>query len=258
MDFIKIENKIFDVYENGEEIEGENMANKKYNSKNVHLYIILCMCKRPLGATVLNLSIIANEMNIKSNRRNLENLKERLFYLEKENFIKIDKSIMDLGKNDLFNIEIITDKKETFTKFYKWDVKLLKLLTTSDIVVYYTLRRYYNEKIKKSWISIERISNSLGMSRNTVMTSIRKLKSIKLIEIYNPRFVLKEIDNTIRRSNNEYRFLEPCDEIEELIEKYNYSIKNGIPMEEEKETLDKSNDESKKELDLSDYNVCPF
>lgn len=84
------------------------------------------------------------------------------------------------GAND--QIEIRDLRKSAWIWAHK-DILFSPYVTASDFKVYCCLCAFSGNETQKTWVSIERICDSISMSRATAVRSLQKLENIGVVEV---------------------------------------------------------------------------
>lgn len=177
--FIKLSNFIF-------EDKITTVKEITHTSKYIALYIKMAVSRNTLDQTLqTTISILMNKLGLaQANRKNVNVVKEMLNTLSENKLITIDVNIEELKKNDVITISFTEYEDDTFTKIYKEDLELIKVMNNIDLSVYFCLRRFKNEKQgNKAWISIEKIRLITGIGKTTILNSINKLKKLNLVQV---------------------------------------------------------------------------
>ncbi len=190
--FVKLDNYIF---------------NGDFNIYEIKLYILLLLNRISFSDTVItNIKLLNKIFGYKDKAKYINKIKKILTFLKETGIIDTDVSLSDIKKTDNLTIKIedLSDEGMGFTKIEKEDIELTKNFKTNEFVLYFLIKRYYNEKLGKAFISYREMEERIGITNKTSQKIINKFCDMGIIEKYNPNFVFYQYGE-IRRSNNEYR-----------------------------------------------------
>lgn len=214
-----IPNKIFLGFDY-ESLKGKDMQ----QSKIIHLYYSLVLLT-PMGINTIpyiSLSALCKVTKIKASSTTLQNVKNRLKFLESQGLIKVKADLESLKKNDNFSIEMIFTEelmKNGFTFLNAKEMKLFFKLDVSMALVFLYLKRYYNKEKGYAFVTYENMSDDLSISNTTISNTIEFLIELGVISKENTNFYRKdEVTGQIRKSNNRY-FMSANEAIEEAVRK---------------------------------------
>ena len=80
------------------------------------------------------------------------------------------------------NINNANQKKSQYTKMHLEEIKRLKSLSASDILVFMVLRCFENKNTRESYPSVKTIIEHTGVSRGSVLRAFKKLQKKSLIK----------------------------------------------------------------------------
>lgn len=192
--FIKLDNFIF---------------NGDYKAEHIKMYILLLLNKPTFSNNIsTNIELLNELYGFKDIKKNISKIKCILSYLNEMEIITINTPLENIKKKDKFKIiinELNYDGFMGFTKIEKADLDLTEKFTTNEFVLYFFIKRYYNESLGKAFCSYRFINESIGMNNKTAQNIIDMFCIMGIIQKYNPNYYTKNTTGAIRRSNNEYR-----------------------------------------------------
>ena len=181
-----------------------------YQAKIIHLYYTIVLLT-PMGLNYIpyiTLSALCKASRVKPTTSAVTTLRKRLSFLQKGKLIKIKENRNDIGKNDLFEIEVVVNEdllENNFTLLNSIEVETFLKLDCYEGLIFLYYKRHINKKIGYAFTSIETISDELGLSRNTVNKVNNRLIELGIIMKENPNFCSKDkITGEIKNSNNRY------------------------------------------------------
>lgn len=201
---IPIPNKPFYGFENCLTEDKVEMQQHKI----IYLYYRLLFKKPILEEKIItSISQLCTLMNVSCTHRNIEGMKERLVFLQKEKLININLDLESIKKNTEIEIKLILNE-EIYSKGYTLIDRFcfnnfLKLDCIAGIV-YLFLIRNENKSYGYAFTSISYIQKNLHMGVNKVIGAIEKLKESNYIRVENDGFRINLGDGKTRVSNNRY------------------------------------------------------
>lgn len=192
--FIKLDNYIF---------------NGDYNVDHINLYIQLFINKPSLSKNIkvtLDTLVYFSKLNYET--RNVQKVKNTLNYLKEMEILDFYIDLNNLKRNDKFTIyllELEHDNFYGFTKIEQADVEIVNKFTTNELVLYFFIKRYYNKSLGKAFCSYRFIEEKTGITNKTAQSIIDMFCIIGIIKKYNPKYYVRDVNGTIRMTNNEYK-----------------------------------------------------
>lgn len=192
--FIKLYNYIFD---------------SNLNVFDIRIYIELLRLKPSLeDKLVTTIEILNKRCGYSNDKKNIKKLKDTLNLLSSLSIIKILNDINNIKRNEPLVIELedLSDESKGFTKIEKNDLDILEefKFNTQECVLYFLIKRFYNEQFGKAFLSYRAMEERIGITNKTSQKILDKFCDLGIYEKFNPMFLNRK-DGEIRRSNNEYR-----------------------------------------------------
>lgn len=215
------------------------------NTKLKYLYYRLFFKKSILENNItITINGLCKLMDVNSEQKRIKALKERLLFLEKLGYIKNNCDLKTIKKNEEFEIEFILDDniyEDGFTFINKYQYENFLKLKQTTALIYLFLLKSENSKYGYAFCSMSFIQINLKIGTTTMQEGIKELIELGLIEIKNDNYKINLGEGKFRNTNNRYYISKE-------------KVDNNVSTSKKETKID----ESKKELDLSDYNVCPF